>query len=112
VATRVPIRVAYGSDLDFVEELALQAAHRALDDVGAPSSTNEAYVRVEEFAETTVNLSVNYFAPRVVVQERSQSAVLRRFYEELQQHGIGSPIQNPVRRAANQVATLTARDIK
>lgn len=65
-----------------------------------------AYMRVEEFAETTVNLSVNYFAPRVVVQSHSQSAVLRRFYEQLQQHGIGSPIQNPVRRVANQLTTI------
>jgi small-conductance mechanosensitive channel len=112
VATRVPLRVAYGSDLDFVEDLALQAARRALEDVGAASSTEDAYVRVEEFADTTVNLSVNYFAPRVVVQERSQSAVLRRFYEQLQQHGIGSPIQNPVRREANQVPTFTARDMR
>lgn len=101
VATRVPLRVAYGSDLDFVEQLALQAARRALDDIGAASSARDAYLRVEEFAETTVNVSVNYFAPRVVVQERSQSAVLRRFYEELQQHGIGSPVQNPVRPEGN-----------
>jgi small-conductance mechanosensitive channel len=100
VATRVPLRVAYGSDLDFVEQLALEAARLALEDVGV-GTRDKAYVRVEEFAETTVNISVNYFAPRVVVQERSHSAVLRRFYEQLQDHGIGSPIQNPVRRQIN-----------
>ena len=100
VATRVPLRVAYGSDLDFVEQLALEAARLALEDIGAPSR-DRAYVRVEEFGETTVNISVNYFAPRVVIQERSQSAVLRRFYEQLQGHCIGSPIKNAVRRQIN-----------
>lgn len=75
VATRVPLRVTYGSDLDFVEQLAPQAARRALDDIGAASSANDAYLRVEEFAETTVNVSVNYFAPRVVnIDSRSGKA--------------------------------------
>jgi small-conductance mechanosensitive channel len=96
VATRVPLRVAYGSDLNFVERLALEAARRALDDVGAEALARDAYFRFEEFGDSTVNVSVNYFAPRVLDQERSQSAVLRHFYELLQLNGIGSPIQNPV----------------
>src|SRR5262249_37420548 len=49
VATRVPLRVAYGSDLDFVERLAFEATRLALDDVGAEALADDTYFRFEEF---------------------------------------------------------------
>jgi len=95
VAARVPLRVAYGSDLEFVERLATEAVAMVSedDDVGA---SRDASVRVIEFADTTVNLTVTFFVRRVIDQERAKSEFLRRFYELMRKHQIGSPITNAV----------------
>jgi len=96
VAARVPLRVAYGSDLEFVEELALEAVENVGDHVNDPSAKQDAYVRVNEFADTTVNLSVGFYVRRAIDQERAKSEFLRRFYELLQREKIGSPVGSPV----------------
>jgi len=51
------------------------------------------------------SLPTHSYALKSSRKKRSQSAVLRRFYEQLQLHGIGSPIENPVRREANSLAS-------
>jgi small-conductance mechanosensitive channel len=96
VAARVPLRVAYGSDLGFVESLAIEAVANVGEDIKDPSPHNEADVRVHEFADTTVNLSVSFFVRRAVDQERARSEFLRCFYELIRRDNIGSPIVNPV----------------
>jgi small-conductance mechanosensitive channel len=96
VSARVPIRVAYGSDLAFVEQLALEAANLTREDIGRDRTSHDAYVRFEEFGDATVNLAVHFLVPKIVDQERARSVFLRRFYELLQRNGIGSPVQNPV----------------
>jgi small-conductance mechanosensitive channel len=96
IATRVPLKVAYGSDLEFVEYLAVQAAERARDDLQSGETSKDVSVRFDELADTAVSLSVTFFVSRVVDQDRARSTFLRRFYEALQRHGLGSPTQNPV----------------
>ncbi|HTU69518.1 MAG TPA: mechanosensitive ion channel family protein [Candidatus Baltobacteraceae bacterium] len=96
VAVRVPLRVAYGSDLTFVEKLALDAVSRMGEEINDPRASHEPYVRVHEFADTTINLSVNFFVRRAVDQERASSEYLRRLYELMQQHGVESPAAGPI----------------
>jgi small-conductance mechanosensitive channel len=96
VAARVPLRVAYGSDLDFVERLALEAVTLVGEEINDQTASREAFVRVHEFGETTVNLSVSFFVKRAIDQERAKSEFLRRYYELLCRAGIGSPIGNAV----------------
>jgi small-conductance mechanosensitive channel len=96
VAARVPVRVAYGSDLDFVEQLMLRAVALAREDMHGQGTSGDAYVRFDEFGSDTINLSVRFFVPRVVDQERARSSFLRRLYALLREHGIGSPVTNPV----------------
>jgi small-conductance mechanosensitive channel len=96
VTARVQLRVAYGSDLAFVEQLALEAVERIYQEANDVSASHEASVRVVEFGDTTVNLVVSFFVKRVIDQERAKSEFLRRFYELITKHNIGSPVGNPV----------------
>jgi len=96
VAARVPFRVAYGSDLDYVERLALEAVASVDGNVDDEGISQEAYVRVHEFADTTVNLSVSFYVKRVIDQEHAKSEFLRRFHDLMKREGIESPIGNPV----------------
>jgi small-conductance mechanosensitive channel len=96
VAARVPLRVAYGSDLEFVERLALEAVSLMGELTSYPTASRETYVRVHEFGETTVNLSVTFYVKRAIDQEHAKSEFLRHFYDLMRQNGIGSPIVNPV----------------
>jgi small-conductance mechanosensitive channel len=96
VAARVPLRVAYGSDLGFVERLALEAVAMVGEDIKDPNTSRDAFVRVSEFADTTVNLSVSFFVKRSIEPERARSEFLRCFYELMRREHIGSPIVNPV----------------
>lgn len=96
VTARVLLRVAYGSDLEFVEKLALEAVERIYEEANSVGASHEATVRVVEFADTTVNLMVSFFVHRAVDQERAKSEFLRRFYELLLKQNIGSPVGNAV----------------
>jgi len=96
VAARVPFRVAYGSDLDFVERLAHEAVELARKDIGDSLSSEDVFVRFHEFGDTTVNMSVNFFVNRAIDQERAKSACLRRLYELLQRNKPGSPLAEAV----------------
>jgi small-conductance mechanosensitive channel len=96
VAARVPLRVAYGSDLEYVERLAREAVTLIGDDVHDETASQRTLVRVHEFADTTINLSVNFFVKRVIDQERAKSEFLRRLYDLMKRDGIGSPIGSPV----------------
>ena len=96
VAVRVPLRVAYGSDLDFVERMALEAVSMVGDDIHDAAASQEAFVRVQEFGDTTVNLSVGFFVKRAIDQERAKSEFLRCFYQLMRRNGLGSLVANPV----------------
>ena len=96
VAARVPLRVAYGSDLAFVERLALEAVALVGEEMKYPGASRDAFVHVNEFADTTVNLSVSFFVKRAVDLEHARSDFLRCFYDLLRREHIGSPIINPV----------------
>jgi small-conductance mechanosensitive channel len=96
VTARASFKVAYGSDLDFVERLALEAVRLARGGFDRGETSSDAWVRFEEFADTGVSLTVNFYVPRIIDQARAKSAFLRSFYTLLQDHGIGSPTQNPV----------------
>jgi small-conductance mechanosensitive channel len=96
VAARVPLRVAYGSDLEYVERLAREAISRLDGDVTDTTASREAVVRVVEFTDTTVNLSVNFFVKRITDHEWARSEFLRQFYDLMRRDGIGSPVGSPV----------------
>lgn len=96
IAARVLLKVAYGSDLDFVERLALEAVQRARRGIDGKGTSSDAWVRFEELTDSGVSLAVSFYIPRIADQERAKSAFLRCFYGLLQDHGIGSPTQNAI----------------
>ena len=64
-------------------------------------TSKDAWVSFEKLTDSAVSLAVSFYVPRIVDQERAKSAFLRCYYGLLQEHGLGSPLQNPVvRRAA------------
>jgi hypothetical protein len=66
------------------------------DDIHDQAASREAFVRVQEFADTTVNLSVGFFVKRAIDQERAKSEFLRCLYQLMRRHDVASPIGNPV----------------
>jgi small-conductance mechanosensitive channel len=104
VAVRVPLRVAYGSDLEFVERLALEAISMVGADIHDQGASLEAFVRVHEFGDATVNLSVGFYVKRAIDQERAKSEFLRCFYDLLRHNGLESPVGHPVRPRERELA--------
>ncbi len=96
VAAHVPLRVAYGSDLEYVERLAREAIGQLDRGMKEATASRDAVIHVVEFADTTVNLTVNFFVNGVTDHERARSEFLRQFYDLMKRDGIGSPIGNPV----------------
>jgi small-conductance mechanosensitive channel len=96
IAARVSLKVAYGSDLDFVERLALEAVQLARQGFDRRETSSDAWVSFEELGDAGVSLAVSFYVPRIVDQERATSAFLRCFYKLLSEHGIGSPSKKPV----------------
>lgn len=83
----VPIGVAYGSDLDQVERVALDAARGALDDMEARVSI-EPSVRFRELGDSSVDFTVQMRAPQFVDQFRARSFLIKRLYEGFGRAGI------------------------
>lgn len=83
----VPIGVAYGSDLEQVERVALDAARGALDDMEARVSI-EPSVRFRELGDSSVDFTVQMRAPQFVDQFRARSFLIKRPYEGFGRAGI------------------------
>jgi small-conductance mechanosensitive channel len=109
VAAGVSLKVAYGSDLDFVERLAREAVQLANREIKTKVRWNDVWVRFEELAGSSVSLVVGFYVPRIADNERVKSAFLRCFYKLLQDHGIGSPTEKPVVQPIEPVEVAAKR---
>jgi small-conductance mechanosensitive channel len=96
VAAKVSLRVAYGSDLDLVEKLALEAVQITRHGMDGAETSSDAWVRFEELGDSGVGLAVNFYVPRIVDQQLAKSAFLRAFYKLLQHRGIDTPTTKPI----------------
>jgi small-conductance mechanosensitive channel len=83
----VSIAAAYGSDLDEVERVALEAATAALDDLQLVTEERP-YVRFREIGDSTVNLTVNIRTPEFADQFRARSYLIKRLHDGFNRGGL------------------------
>jgi len=91
----VSVGVGYGSDLEDVEKVALEAAVAALRDAETPV-TMEPFVRFREFGDSSINLTVHTRVPEFTDQFRVRSFLIKRLYEGFGRAGIEIPFPHRV----------------
>jgi small-conductance mechanosensitive channel len=94
----VPVAVAYGSDLDEVEWVALDAASAALADMHAQVG-DRPYVRFRDLSESTVNLTVHVRMPEFADQFQARSYLIKRLYDGFNRTGLGPMPQRVPRKS-------------
>jgi small-conductance mechanosensitive channel len=92
----VPVVVAYGSDLNEVEQVALDAATTALDDMHAAVG-DQPYVRFRDLGDATVSLTVNIRTPQFADQFKARSYLIKRLYESFNRAGF-APVPRDIPR--------------
>lgn len=83
----VPVMVPYGSDLNEVESVALDAAAAALEDMQAVVG-DRPYVRFRELGDTAVGLTVNIRTPQFADQFKARSYLIKRLYDGFSRAGL------------------------
>lgn len=84
VAVGIPLKVAYGSDLAFVEQLIRSAVER----LGKLRDGGDVTVAITDIPDTTVQLTVSFRVQPRVGQVQARDAFFRALYDELQGRGI------------------------
>ena len=84
VAIGIPLKVAYGSDLAFVEKLIRNAADR----LGSLRDGDDVTIALTDIPDTTVQLTVSFMVKSRVGQVQARDAFFRALYDELQEGGI------------------------
>jgi small-conductance mechanosensitive channel len=90
----IQFKIAYGSDLAFVEEL-VKAAMARLENV---RDGDRLTIMVTDVPDTTLQLTVSFGVKPHVGLTDARNAFFRALYAELQQRGIDSPATKPVLR--------------
>ncbi|MGA9946447.1 MAG: mechanosensitive ion channel family protein [Candidatus Cybelea sp.] len=94
----VPVTVAYGSDLDEVERVALEAATAALDDMHAQVG-DRPYIRFRDLGDSTVHLTVHVRTPEFADQFQARSYLIKRLYDGFNRAGLGPMPQRVPRKS-------------
>lgn len=84
---RIPLSVAYESDLDHVEEVLLDVADREAVVLDEP----EPRVRVREFADSAVDVELLFWVSAPVLRGRAKHAMFKRIHARFREEGIEIP---------------------
>jgi small-conductance mechanosensitive channel len=85
---RVDIAVAYGIDLEHVEQVTLEEARLALRDSLPGNAPAEPLLRYRDFAPGSINLSVLIYGGELFDQYRVRHELLKRLYRRYEREGI------------------------
>lgn len=92
VAVGIPLKIAYGSDLTFVEELIRDATGRLAN----VRDGGDVAITISDIPDTTLQLIVSFAVKPNVGQMHARDAFFRAFYEALQERGIGAFSAKPI----------------
>lgn len=84
---RIPVGVAYGSDLDYVEEALLEVADEEPSVLDAPSPR----VRVRGFGDSAIDVELLCWIPAPVLRGRATHNLNKAVYAAFTRHGIEIP---------------------
>lgn len=91
----VPVGVAYGSDLDFVESVALRAADMVIK-AEKIKVKEEPVVRFKAFGESAIELIVIVTIDRVTDENRVKHFLIKELYKEFKKENIEIPFPQRV----------------
>jgi small-conductance mechanosensitive channel len=97
---KVPVGVAYGSDLDKVERVSLKVARRILKRVGGSAEGEEPFLRFREFGDSNINFIVLFKIKKWEYQYEIIDEYIKALKKEFDKEGI--EISFPCRNLYNK----------
>lgn len=92
VVFSVPVRVAYGSDLNVVERVSVEVATGVMKDVAGGVPEHQPLVRFASFGETGIQFNVVLRAREFSVQAVLTHELVKRLNTRFRQEGIETPV--------------------
>lgn len=92
---RIPVGVSYSSDLEKVEQVAIEVAKDVSTEFGGPGSLTEPVLRYQEFGESSVNFSIRLQVANFQRQYRVRHEFVKALHERFREEGITIPF--PIR---------------
>jgi len=94
--TSVHVGVAYNTDLEQAEYVALQAAEKVLKDEGVKDMNDNPIVRYKQFADSAIEFSVIVKVDKVKDEGRIQHALIKEIKKQFEEHKIEIPFPQRV----------------
>lgn len=94
--TSIRVGVAYDTDLEKAELIALQAAEKVLKDEGVKDITNNPIVRFKEFADSAIEFIVIVKVEKVRDEGRVLHALIKEIKKQFEEHKIEIPFPQRV----------------
>jgi small-conductance mechanosensitive channel len=92
----INVGVAYGSDLEFVEEVAIRAANNVIKSEGISVQENNPIVRFRAFADSAIEFIVILAIDQVIDESRVQHALIKEIDKQFKQENIEIPFPQRV----------------
>jgi small-conductance mechanosensitive channel len=92
----VKVGIAYGSDLEKVEQAASEAALKVIGNEKIKVRDNAPRIRFNEFGDSALNLSVLIKVDKMVDERRVRSELIKAVYGEFNEAGIEIPLPQRV----------------
>lgn len=92
----IRLGVAYGSDLDFVEKIAIQAAKNVIELEGIKIKDNNPIVRFKAFADSSIEFIVIVAIDRVTDESRVKHALVKEIDKQFKKENIEIPFPQRV----------------
>jgi small-conductance mechanosensitive channel len=87
----VPVSVAYGSDLDYVEKVTLEVAREVMQEVEGGVPTAQPGFGFSKFGDSAIEFNVGLRCQEFVNQYRVTHEFIKRLHRRYQQEGIDIP---------------------
>ncbi|MDO8260618.1 MAG: mechanosensitive ion channel family protein [Candidatus Magasanikbacteria bacterium] len=92
----VPVGVAYGSDLDFVESVVIKAALKVVEEMKVKAKKNPPLVRYKKFADSSIEFIVIVTIDKVTDESPVKHALIKEIYREFKKENIEIPFPQRV----------------
>jgi len=92
----LPVGVAYGTDLDFVEEVAIRAATNVIETMKIKTKKNKPLVRFKTFGDSSINFILIVKIDKVTDESPIKHALIKEIYKEFKKENIEIPFPQRV----------------
>lgn len=92
----IRLGVAYGSDLDFVEKVAIQAAKNVIESEGIKIKDNNPIIRFKAFADSAIEFIIIVTVDKVTDESRVKHALVKEIDKQFKKENIEIPFPQRV----------------